>query len=568
MNLRQKLFLILFTTTTIFLVGLFTISTSVLLKGYEAIEDRQLNQNIERLQEIISNELENLKTTVNAWSVWDESYNFIQKKDPAFYRTNFLIDSIFDVRFSEVVYFNLKGEILLAQDYNYLERKYVKPDPGRMRDLKNNFWKIHLTKNPNSPFYGLYSYKDHFELFTMNPIFKGSGTGQPNGYMLVFREFDQEMIRKFQKIIKFKLKTSTLRNHPIEHTVVNFKKLDKEVVGFVSLPGLMNRNALLIEIIMPRTIYLFGAKTLGKYLGLISLSAYLSIGILFFIFDKAIIKRIAHLKRNLNEISKELSGQTRVDVVGHDEISDLAQNINSTLLALDQKQSIINRSSKLTALGEMAASIAHEINGPLSVIGGYATRVTRMIAQEEINQEQLSAATQKISSNVFRIDKIIKSLRVIARDSDSDEKMTTTIGVIFEDVLSLCQVKLNLRNIKLDLSEFNPNIELHARPIQISQVMLNLINNAIDAVENQPSPWIKLSTQQNELETIIELSDSGDKIPDTIVGKIMEPFFTTKAPGKGTGLGLSISKSIIESHGGKFKLITEPHTCFQIIIPR
>lgn len=539
----------------------------MLLKGYEAIEDRQLNQNTERLQEIILNEQQSLQSTVNAWSVWDESYKFVLHRNPDFPRINFLVDSIFDVRFSEVIYFDLEGNILLVQDYDYKRRKYLKPNPERLKDIKDNLWKKHLESDPDTPFSGLYGFADVFEFFTMNPIMKGDGTGKPVGYMLVFREFDADMVKRFEKIIKFKLKTGILFNHTLPGTVISFDKKETEVIGHVKIPGILNRNALFIEMTMPRTIYLYGEKTIGKYLGLLSLASYAAVFILFFIFDKAIIKRIARLKKELNEISTEQASRTKVEVVGNDEISDLALNINSTLKALDQKQMIINRSSKLTALGEMAASIAHEINSPLSVIGGYATRMSKMIANGELDEDQLSNAAQKINSNVYRIDKIIKSLRVIARDSEQDQKVPTTLGAVFDDVHSLCQAKLNLRNIKLDLSELNPHLSLNVRPIQLAQVFVNLINNAIDAIEGQENAWIKIRAFEQNNEIIIQVIDSGNPIPDEISERMMEPFFTTKTAGKGTGLGLSISKGMIEGHGGKFLLKTRPHTCFEIILP-
>lgn len=568
MNLRIKVFLILFFTTTLFLGSIYTISSSFLLKGFVAIEDRQLNQNTERLLEVINSEEELLKTSVNAWSVWDESYNFALKGNPDFYRINYLADSIFDVRFSEVIYFNLKGNIILSQDYDYNKRIFLKPDSQRLSDIKKYFWQVHLGKNPFVPFSGLYSYHNTFDFFTMNPIYPGSGKGKPAGYMLVFRKFDDGIVRRFEKIIKFKLETKIINYEANSATAINFVKEETIVKGYVTMPGIPVRNALLIEMTMPRTIYLYGKKSIEKYLSLLALFSYASIFIIFFIFDRYIIKRIARLKKDLNEISKVQSDKTRVGVEGHDEISDLAVNINNTLYALDQKQMIINRSSKLTALGEMAASVAHEINSPLSVIGGYSTRIIRLLQSPDFEKEHLQNAAAKIHSNVYRIDKIIKSLRVIARDTEHENKVQTTIGEIFVDVQALCQSKLNVANIKLDLTEFNPNLKLNVRPIQMAQVLVNLINNALDALEDEESGWIKVSTTTTSSEIIIAVSDSGKIIPVEIAERIMEPFFTTKAAGKGTGLGLSISKGMIESHGGKIILKTKPHTCFEIILPK
>lgn len=567
MNLRGKLFLILFATSTFFIVALYIISSSILLKGYEAIEDHQLNQNILRLQEIIANEQQHLMNTVNAWSVWDESYKFALNRNQEFYKVNFLVDSIFDVRFSEVIFYDLKGNIILAQDYDYQARKYISPSADKIKRAQE-FWKLHLADKSGVTVSGLSCTGDYFDFFTMNPILKGSGKGPAAGYMLVFRRIDDELIKKFENIIKFKLKMVTLKDTPLKERQISFIKMENEVLGYVKLPGVMYKNTLLIEMTMPRSIYLFGKKTIGTYLGLISLAAYFLVFVLFIIFERAVIKRIAQLKKDLNEISQDHATVNRVNVIGKDEIGDLASNINSTLQVLDQKQMIINRSSKLTALGEMAASIAHEINSPLSVIGGYAVRMSKMIARHELDYNQLNIIAQKINNNVFRIDKIIKSLRVIARDSEQEEKALTTIGAIFEDVHSLCQAKLNLRNIKLDLSELNPHLSVNVRPIQLAQVFVNLINNSIDAVEGQENAWIKIRAFENESSIVIQVIDSGEPIIPDIVDRIMDPFFTTKEAGKGTGLGLPISKGMIESHGGKLNLITHPHTCFEIVLPK
>jgi signal transduction histidine kinase len=568
MNLRIKVFLILFFSTTLLLVSIYTISNSFLLKGFVEIEDRQLNLNTERLLDIIKAEEEQLQSSVNAWSVWDESYNFALKGNPDFFRVNYLADSIFDVRFSEVIYFDLKGRIILSQDYDYHNRVFLKADPQRLSDLQKYIWPIHLNKNPLIPFSGLYSYNDTFDFFTMNPIYPGSGKGQPAGYMLVFRKFDSDIVKRFEKIIKFKLATKTFKSVKEESYTISFIKKENEVLGHITLPGILKRHALFIEMTMPRTIYLYGKSSIEKYLSSLALFAYATVFLIFFLFDRYIIKRIARLKKDLNEISKEQSEKTRVIVSGNDEISDLAVNINSTLFALDQKQMIINRSSKLTALGEMAASVAHEINSPLSVISGYSARIMRLLESSENEKENLQTAATKINNNVFRIDKIIKSLRVIARDSENDQKIQTTIGEIFDDVQSLCQAKLNIGNITLDLSEFNPEMKLTVRSIQLAQVLVNLINNSVDALENHEKGWIKITTKETSDEVIINVIDSGDLIPDNIAERMMEPFFTTKAAGKGTGLGLSISKGMIESHGGKFLLKTRPHTCFEIILPK
>ncbi len=112
------------------------------------------------------------------------------------------------------------------------------------------------------------------------------------------------------------------------------------------------------------------------------------------------------------------------------------------------------------------------------------------------------------------------------------------------------------------------HIDLMCRPVQISQVLVNLLSNSFDAIEKCSEKWVKLEVQTESGWINFRIKDSGRGIPEHLMQKIMLPFFTTKEIGKGTGLGLSISKGIMESHGGKLELDpSQPNTCFILKFP-
>ena len=139
---------------------------------------------------------------------------------------------------------------------------------------------------------------------------------------------------------------------------------------------------------------------------------------------------------------------------------------------------------------------------------------------------------------------------------------------ILTDSLFICEEKIKRLVIILHIEEFG-NIQIKARPVEISQVIVNLISNSIDALEHQDEKWIKIAAVYNESLLELVITDSGHGIPDAIAAKIMEPFFTTKEVNKGTGLGLSISKGIIEAHGGRIFIDQQcPNTRFIIQIPK
>lgn len=224
------------------------------------------------------------------------------------------------------------------------------------------------------------------------------------------------------------------------------------------------------------------------------------------------------------------------------------------------------RSAKMVALGEMASGIAHEINNPLMVIMGKADSLRRTIQSMPDNEKAL-ADIDKIENTVERIAKIIKGLNIFSRRADVDPKQIYGLLEIVDGTLGLCQQKLNIHQVQVSV-DIDSKIKVYCRPPQISQVLLNLIGNSIDAIQANEDKWIRLSVRDFGNFVEFRVTDSGSQISADIQQKIMQPFFTTKELGHGTGLGLSISKNIVEDHGGHLYYDNEhPNTCFVMTLP-
>lgn len=207
--------------------------------------------------------------------------------------------------------------------------------------------------------------------------------------------------------------------------------------------------------------------------------------------------------------------------------------------------------SKMATLGEIAAGIAHEINNPLTIIQVRILTIEKQMLKKNILDSEFSESFKKVVDTIQRINKIIKGLKFISRDAHIDPPAKIALGQLFETTFDLCLEKLKMSQVVLipDSSEYD--FEVEVRETQIVQVLLNLINNAFDAVKNLPEKWIQIEYLTNKDNLMIKIKDSGSGIPEDILEKIMNPFFTTKPAGQGTGLGLSISKGIIENHAGK-----------------
>lgn len=254
------------------------------------------------------------------------------------------------------------------------------------------------------------------------------------------------------------------------------------------------------------------------------------------------------------------------------------QNVDMQNLALQsQRESEASRamataSAKMAAVGEMAGGIAHELNGPLSVLQGTISHLIDQSENGQLTPEKLNQALQRNQKIAERMIRITQGLVNFARQIPQDAMISRSLEELMEEVHELSQERLHKQQIDLRLNMPNKNLWCNDRGTQVSQTVLNLINNAIDALAtpNDPSknPWIEIDINKNQDYIHIGVTNNGPPIPETHRDFIFQPFFTTKKNQDGTGLGLSISRSLIENLGGELSYDkTSDHTRFVIRIP-
>jgi len=255
------------------------------------------------------------------------------------------------------------------------------------------------------------------------------------------------------------------------------------------------------------------------------------------------------------------------------DITDLKQ---AQEMILEQQEKMI-ATSKLSALGELSAALTHEINNPLGVILGRCEMLQEMIEAKDWNQEELRKLAGMIHKTGQRIEKIIRSMRAFTHSPVDSEGLglaaseDVVVRDLIEQVLDLAQQRLRNHGIELRYQPPPVNLRLVCRANEILQILVNLVNNAHDAIEEGTSPrWIELQVNEvdpNWLE--FRVTDSGGGIPAAVRPKIFQPFFTTKNVQYGTGLGLPISKRLAEKHRGSLDLdLNAKHTSFVLRLPR
>ena len=261
--------------------------------------------------------------------------------------------------------------------------------------------------------------------------------------------------------------------------------------------------------------------------------------------------KLAHTERELAELNR-----------------DLEQKVESRTQQLVEAEEKLVTAAKMSALGEMAGGIAHEINTPLATIAMIVEQIGELIGEDPLDKKMVIEMTNTASRTIHRIGGIIRGLRTFSRDASQDQFNVLPLQQMIEETMVLCQERLKHANVKLELRPIADDLKIECRSVQITQVLINLIGNACDAIQAVPEKWIEIQAQARGKEIELTVTDSGPGIPADLRNRIFQPFFTTKEIGKGTGLGLSVSQGIMTAHRGSIRVDGDsPRTRFVLRFP-
>jgi signal transduction histidine kinase len=267
------------------------------------------------------------------------------------------------------------------------------------------------------------------------------------------------------------------------------------------------------------------------------------------------------------------------------------EELNQAMASLKKTQGQLIQSEKMASLGELTAGIAHEIQNPLNFVNNFSEVNLELITEMNEglatgNMAEVYSISQNVRENERKIlyhgkraDVIVKGMLQHSRGSISAKEST--------DINALCDeyLRLSYHGLRAKDNQFNATLEtdfddkvgsVQIVPQEIGRVLLNLYNNAFYAVYekrkfslNGFEPRVSVCTRKTDTGILISVKDNGNGIPQKIMDKIFQPFFTTKPAGQGTGLGLSLSYDIVKAHGGEIKLLTEENrgTEFTITLP-
>jgi len=234
-------------------------------------------------------------------------------------------------------------------------------------------------------------------------------------------------------------------------------------------------------------------------------------------------------------------------------IRDITEQRRTEEAALKQREEIVNV-SRLSMMGEMAAAMAHELNQPLTAIANFAAASTRLLHTDvETNLPTVLEALQDIEEQAHRAGEVILRTRTFTHSPDM-EKQITDLTTVFEQINSLAQLDTKANNIRLSIQIPDNLPEVEVDPVQIQQVMLNLIRNAVDSMSDTQPSEREISIRaivSGPRELRFQVRDHGSGIKKEDAANVFNAFFTTKPTGM--GMGLAICHTIIRNHGGELR---------------
>jgi signal transduction histidine kinase len=216
------------------------------------------------------------------------------------------------------------------------------------------------------------------------------------------------------------------------------------------------------------------------------------------------------------------------------------------------------QADRLASLGELAASVAHEINNPVSGVLNLSMLMQRILKEDGIPSGRVAEFRRylgQVASETSRVGRIVSDLLSFSRRSKPQET-EADLNAIVRTTVSLVTHKLQLANVQLDLDLPDDLPRVHCDASQMQQVVINLVLNAAEAIKGGGTVSVRTRPEGTPKPSgvVLEVRDTGSGIPRELLGKIFDPFFTTKEEGKGVGLGLAVVYGIVEAHGGEIEV--------------
>lgn len=570
--MRIKSFLLILFLASVLTASLaFFLITKHFVGGeFDRLEHEASSISLNQIEKNIEAEIDGLGELAIQYSAWDDTFEFIKKPKPEYLKVNYEAEMMLDARLNSVVLLDEKFDVKYCRRYNYEKRIFLtcEEEEGLVDQAIRLSQMLNMDKGAVTLRGWMSLDSDVGAIFSLHPITRSNDRNVRNGYLLMTRTLDQNLLARIEELTQIKLAYKFESRISVTKPIP-YKEARADRIHLYVPFGIQNSEKIItFEGIYPRTITKKGAESVLTSLVFSLIMIVFLISTVIYLFSKQVVNPIGDLQNQLKRIAESHSLTSRLTISSTNEIGSLAKEINKTLGKLEETSTALGQSSKFSALGKMSAQIAHEINNPMAVIMGAADKLKSQ--SQHLNSNQIEDIAEKMSRVVKRVTNIIKAMKMLSHDGAELDKEVFAFKDVFDEILILSESNLTTKSISFFVSESVAGLQMYGNRVLISQVFMNLISNSIDALESLPEPrWIRVDLESAENDLRIKFIDSGQGLGEADLDKVFDAFYTTKAPGKGTGLGLSISKQILVQHSGTLAVDSkEKNTTFVVSLPR
>ena len=592
MNIRYKTLTIIGIAFVILLIVLICISHLVILGGFTQLETEDVEVNVKRSLNELSNTLDWLNATAGDWAPWDDTYRFIQDHNDEYIQSNLSDATLTTLGVNFMIFINLTGEIVYAKNVDFISGSAAPfPDDLIKKIASNRFLLTHHSGSKSSKA-GLVRLSSLPAYLISRPILKSDFSGPSQGTLLVGRYIDRVEIEQLSQKTHLQISILPLQSSSLDladqdayvaltegpEQIVIQRRNAATIAGYALQQDIFGKPAFIVKIELPRKIADHGRMTLVYYVLSLLTTGLVSMILITRLLDTTVLSPLSDLSNKVREIGIHGDASQRLCIRKQDELGHLANTINLMLEHLLETRKNLEVANRVKS--DFLSIISHELRTPLVPI---ISNAELLLWEEEENNTvgQRKECLQDILKYSRELQHLINDILDLANLEAGEMELSWSavdLGRLLENSVHIVKEKARKRQISLTLHVQDLPETMKADESKLKQVFHSLLSNAIKFTPDGGS--VTLTAQMNSTNDgthpVVEIcvQDTGIGMEQAEIQRIFHPFEQLENPltrkYSGAGLGLTLAQKIIALHGGTITAESEGKgkgSLFRVLLP-